>query len=62
MRYSAASGDLNNFKDNGPTFYLVCCGPTHHTELSVIIIAMYNEANNLFTSIMHGVMKSLRIW
>jgi len=61
MRYSAASGDPDNFKDNGSTLYQVRCGSPRRTELS-IIMSMYKEANNLFTIIMHGVMKSLPIW
>jgi len=56
MRYSAASGDPNNFKNNGPTLRQVHCDPFRRTELS-IIVTIYNETNNLFTSVMYSVMK-----
>ena len=62
MRYSAASGDPNNFKNNDSTLRQVHCDPSRRTELS-IIMAMYNETNNLFTSVMYGVITYLvRHW
>jgi hypothetical protein len=53
MRYSSVT---RNFKYNGSTLHQVYCEPPRLTELSVIM-AMYNEANNPFTSIMQDVMK-----
>jgi len=58
MRYSAATGDPNNFKNNDFTLRQVHCDPPHRTEL-FIAMSMYNEDDNLFTRTMHGVMKNI---
>jgi chitin synthase len=58
MRYSAATGDPNNFKNNGFTLRQVHCDPPHRKEL-FIIMSMYNEDDSLFTRTMHGVMKNI---
>jgi chitin synthase len=55
MRYSAVTGDPNNFKNNGFT---------HRQGLSrraglFIVMTMYNEDDSLFTNTMHGVMKNI---
>jgi chitin synthase len=58
MRYSAATGDPNEFKDNGFTLRQVQYGPPRRTEL-FIVMTMYNEDDGLFTRTMHGVMKNI---
>ncbi|KAI0051502.1 glycosyltransferase family 2 protein [Auriscalpium vulgare] len=58
MRYSAATGDPNEFKDNGFTLRQVHYDPPRRTEL-FIVMTMYNEDDGLFTRTMHGVMKNI---
>lgn len=58
MRYSAATGDPNDFKDNGFTLRQVHYDPPRRTEL-FIVMTMYNEDDSLFTRTMHGVMKNI---
>ena len=58
MRYSAATGDPNDFKHNGFTLRQVQYGPPRRTEL-FIVMTMYNEDDGLFTRTMHGVMKNI---
>ncbi|KAH9992907.1 glycosyltransferase family 2 protein [Russula vinacea] len=58
MRYSAATGDPNDFKDNGFTLRQVHYDPPRRTEL-FIVMTMYNEDDGLFTRTMHGVMKNI---
>ncbi|KAH9964997.1 glycosyltransferase family 2 protein [Russula dissimulans] len=58
MRYSAATGDPNDFKDNGFTLRQVHYDPPRRTEL-FIVMTMYNEDDTLFTRTMHGVMKNI---
>ena len=58
MRYSAATGDPNDFKDNGFTLRQVHYDPPRRTEL-FIVMTMYNEDDSLFTTTMHGVMKNI---
>jgi chitin synthase len=58
MRYSAATGDPNDFKNNGFTLRQVHYDPPRRTEL-FIVMAMYNEDDSLFTRTMHGVMKNM---
>ena len=56
MRYSAATGDPNDFKDNKFTLRQVIYG--RQTEL-FIVITMYNEDDSLFKRTMHGVMENI---
>jgi chitin synthase len=58
MRYSAATGDPNDFKDNGFTLPQVHHDPPCRTEL-FIVITMYNEDDSLSTRTMHGIMKNI---
>ena len=58
MRYSAATGDPNDFKDGGFTLRQVHYDPPRRTEL-FIVMTMYNEDDGLFTRTMHGVMKNI---
>ncbi|KAI0250489.1 glycosyltransferase family 2 protein [Lactifluus subvellereus] len=58
MRYSAATGDPNDFKQNGFTLRQVHYEPPRRTEL-FIVMTMYNEDDTLFTRTMHGVMKNI---
>ena len=58
MRYSAATGDPNDFKDNGFTLRAVHYDPPRRTEL-FIVMTMYNEDDTLFARTMHGVMKNI---
>ena len=58
MRYSAATGDPNDFKDNGFTLRQVHYDPPRRTEL-FIVMTMYNEDDTLFARTMHGVMKNI---
>ncbi len=55
MRYSAATNDSNNFKNNGFTHRQDL---PRRTEL-FIVMTMYNEDDSLFTRIMHGIMKNI---
>ncbi|KIJ45918.1 glycosyltransferase family 2 protein [Sphaerobolus stellatus SS14] len=58
MRYSAATCDPNNFKDEGYTLRQVLYDPPRRTEL-FIVLTMYNEDEELFCRTMHGVMKNI---
>ncbi|KAH9961842.1 glycosyltransferase family 2 protein [Russula compacta] len=58
MRYSAATCDPNDFKDDGFTLRQVLYDPPRRTEL-FIVMTMYNEDDGLFTRTMHGVMKNI---
>ena len=58
MRYSAATCDPNDFKDNGFTLRQVQYDPPRRTEL-FIVLTMYNEDENLFTRSMHGIMRNI---
>ena len=58
IRCSAATGDPNNFKDNGFTLRQVHYDPPRHTEL-FIVVTLYNEDDGQFTGTMHGVMKNI---
>jgi chitin synthase len=58
MRYSAATCDPNDFKDEGFTLRQVHYDPPRRTEL-FIVMTMYNEDEELFTRSMHGVMKNI---
>jgi chitin synthase len=58
IRCSAATGDPNDFKDNGFTLRQVHYDPPRRTEL-FIVVTMYNEDDSLFTRTMHGVMKNI---
>ncbi|KAH9970285.1 glycosyltransferase family 2 protein [Lactifluus volemus] len=58
MRYSAATGDPNDFKDNGFSLRPRLYEPPRGTEL-FIVMTMYNEDDGLFTRTMHGVMKNI---
>jgi chitin synthase len=58
MRYSAATGDPNDFKKNGFTLRQTLYDPPRRTEL-FIVMTMYNEDDGLFTRTMHGVMKNI---
>ncbi|KAH9012179.1 chitin synthase N-terminal-domain-containing protein [Lactarius pseudohatsudake] len=57
-RYSAATGDPNDFKDNGFALRQVHYDPSRRTELFTLM-AMYNEDDTLFARTMHGVMKNI---
>ncbi|CAL1713774.1 unnamed protein product [Somion occarium] len=58
MRYSAATCDPNDFKDDGFTLRQVHYDPPRRTEL-FIVMTMYNEDEELFCRTMHGVMKNI---
>ncbi|KAH8082444.1 glycosyltransferase family 2 protein [Cristinia sonorae] len=58
MRYSAATCDPNNFKDEGFTLRQIHYDPPRRTEL-FIVMTMYNEDEELFCRTMHGVMKNI---
>lgn len=58
MRYSAATCDPNNFKEEGYTLRQVLYDPPRRTEL-FIVLTMYNEDEELFCRTMHGVMKNI---
>ncbi|KDQ51532.1 glycosyltransferase family 2 protein [Jaapia argillacea MUCL 33604] len=58
MRYSAATCDPNDFKDEGFTLRQVHYDPPRRTEL-FIVMTMYNEDEELFTRTMHGVVKNV---
>lgn len=58
MRYSAATCDPNNFKDDGFTLRQVHYDPPRRTEL-FIVMTMYNEEEDLFCRTMHGVIKNI---
>lgn len=58
MRYSAATCDPNNFKDEGFTLRQTQYDPPRRTEL-FIVMTMYNEDEELFCRTMHGVMKNV---
>jgi chitin synthase len=58
MRYSAATCDPNDFKDEGFTLRQVHYDPPRRTEL-FIVLTMYNEDEGLFCRTMHGVIKNI---
>ncbi|CAK5281878.1 unnamed protein product [Mycena citricolor] len=58
MRYSAATSDPNDFKDDGFTLRQVHYDPPRRTEL-FIVMTMYNEDEELFCRTMHGVIKNV---
>ena len=58
MRYSAVTGDPNNFKDNDFTLRQVHYDPPRRTEL-FIVITMCDEDDSLFTRTMGSVMKNI---
>lgn len=58
MRYTAATCDPNNFKDEGFTLRQIQYEPPRRTEL-FIVMTMYNEDEELFCRTMHGVMKNV---
>ena len=58
IRYSAVTGDPNDFRDNGFTLRQVHYDPPRRTEL-FIVMAMYNEDDSLLARAMHGVMRSI---
>jgi chitin synthase len=58
MRYSAATSDPNDFKDDGFTLRQVHYDPPRRTEL-FIVLTMYNEDEELFCRTMHGVVKNI---
>ncbi|KAH7913366.1 glycosyltransferase family 2 protein [Hygrophoropsis aurantiaca] len=58
MRYSAATCDPNDFKDEGFTLRQVHYDPPRRTEL-FIVMTMYNEDEELFCRSMHGVIKNV---
>ncbi|KAH9160208.1 chitin synthase N-terminal-domain-containing protein [Lactarius sanguifluus] len=58
MRYSAATGDPNDLKDNGFTLRPVHYDPPRRAEF-FIVMTMYNEDDTLFVRTMHGVMKNI---
>ena len=58
MRYSAATCDPNDFKEEGFTLRQVLHDPPRRTEL-FIVMTMYNEDEELFCRSMHGVMKNV---
>ncbi|CAH7688620.1 class II chitin synthase [Phakopsora pachyrhizi] len=59
MRYTAATCDPNDFKDERYTLRQVLYEPARRTEL-FIVMTMYNEDEELFTRTMHGVMKNVQ--
>ncbi|KAH9011457.1 chitin synthase-domain-containing protein [Lactarius hengduanensis] len=58
MRYSAATGDPNDFKDNGFTLRQAHYDPPRRAKF-FIVMTMYNEDDTLFARTMHGVMKNI---
>ncbi|KAI0793146.1 glycosyltransferase family 2 protein [Irpex lacteus] len=58
MRYTAATCDPSDFKNDGFTLRQVLYDPPRRTEL-FIVMTMYNEDEELFTRTMHGVMKNI---
>ena len=58
MRYSAATGDLNDFTQNGFALCLVHYDLPYWTEL-FIIMTIYNEDDSLFTRAIDGVIKKI---
>ncbi|KAH8992321.1 chitin synthase N-terminal-domain-containing protein [Lactarius hatsudake] len=58
MRYSVATGDPNDFKDNGFTLRVVHHDPPRRAEF-FIVMTMYNEDDTFFVRTMHGVMKNI---
>ncbi|PWZ02557.1 putative chitin synthase 4 [Testicularia cyperi] len=58
MRYTAATCDPDNFKDERYTLRQVLFDPPRRTEL-FIVLTMYNEDEELFTRTMHGVMTNI---
>ncbi|KLO11794.1 glycosyltransferase family 2 protein [Schizopora paradoxa] len=58
MRYTAATCDPNDFKNDRFTLRQVLYEPPRRTEL-FIVMTMYNEEDDLFCRTMHGVMKNI---
>ena len=58
LRYSAATCDPNDFKDDGFTLRQARYNPPRRTEL-FIVITMYNEDEELFCRSMHGVIQNI---
>lgn len=58
MRYTAATCDPDNFKDERYTLRQVLFDPPRRTEL-FIVLTMYNEDDELFCRTMHGVMTNI---
>ncbi|KAK0548347.1 Chitin synthase 4 [Tilletia horrida] len=58
MRYTAATCDPDNFKDERFTLRPVLFDPPRRTEM-FIVLTMYNEDEELFTRTMHGVMSNI---
>lgn len=58
MRYTAATCDPNNFKDEGYTLRQILYDPPRRTEL-FIVMTMYNEDEELFARSMSGVLKNI---
>ncbi|CEH18035.1 glycosyltransferase family 2 protein [Ceraceosorus bombacis] len=58
MRYTAATCDPDDFKDERYTLRQVLFDPPRRTEL-FICLTMYNEDDVLFTRTMHGVMSNI---
>jgi chitin synthase len=58
MRYSAVTGDPNDFKDNGFTLRQLHYDPPRPTEL-FIVMTMCDEDDSLFTRTMDSVMKNI---
>lgn len=59
MRYTAATCDPNDFKQERYTLRQVLYEPARRTEL-FIVMTMYNEDDQLFTRTMHGVMRNVQ--
>ncbi|KAF8334650.1 glycosyltransferase family 2 protein [Cantharellus anzutake] len=59
MRYTAATCDPDNFRDEGYALRQVLYDPPRKTEL-FIVMTMYNEDDELFARTMHGVMKNIQ--
>lgn len=59
MRYTAATCDPNNFRDEGYALRQALFDPPRKTEL-FIVMTMYNEDDELFARTMHGVMKNVQ--
>ncbi|KAG8919708.1 Chitin synthase, class 1 [Tulasnella sp. 417] len=58
LRYTAATCDPNDFKDEKYTLRQVLYDPPRRTEL-FIVMTMYNEDEELFARTMHGVIKNV---
>ncbi|KZS93873.1 glycosyltransferase family 2 protein [Sistotremastrum niveocremeum HHB9708] len=58
LRYTGATCDPNEFKNEGFTLRQVLYDPPRRTEL-FIVMTMYNEDEELFCRTMHGVMKNI---